>query len=183
MQFDVATIHTATMPSAVELANSLRAGTLKLGQQVQGNQASFNLMSLRDLLVVAYGVKPTQVSGPAWLTQQRYNITALMPDGVDPKRMPEMLQALLKERFNLVAHKDPVEQQVYALTVARGGHKMKEATPPPPVTEAEPTGKGGTVVSVDSEGQLPIQLDGEQPGTTSVRFEVVPRAIRLRVPA
>jgi diacylglycerol kinase (ATP) len=41
----------------------------------------------------------------------------------------------------------------------------------------------GAVVSVDSKEPLPIQLDGEQPGTTPVRFEVVPRALRLRVPA
>jgi YegS/Rv2252/BmrU family lipid kinase len=41
----------------------------------------------------------------------------------------------------------------------------------------------GATVSVESEDALPIQLDGEQPGTTPVRFEVVPRALRLRVPA
>jgi diacylglycerol kinase (ATP) len=41
----------------------------------------------------------------------------------------------------------------------------------------------GTVVSVDSDQPLPVQLDGEQPGTTPVRFELVPRALRLRVPA
>jgi diacylglycerol kinase (ATP) len=41
----------------------------------------------------------------------------------------------------------------------------------------------GTVVSVDSDERLPVQLDGEQPGTTPVRFELVPRALRLRVPA
>ena len=40
----------------------------------------------------------------------------------------------------------------------------------------------GTAVSVDARVPLPIQLDGEQPGTTPVRFEVVPRALRLRVP-
>ncbi|MBA2475781.1 MAG: hypothetical protein H0V40_07495 [Actinobacteria bacterium] len=41
----------------------------------------------------------------------------------------------------------------------------------------------GSVVTVDAEAHLPIQLDGEQPGTTPVRFEVVPRALRVRVPA
>jgi YegS/Rv2252/BmrU family lipid kinase len=41
----------------------------------------------------------------------------------------------------------------------------------------------GAVVTVDSEQPLPIQLDGEQPGTTPVRFELVPKALRLRVPA
>ena len=40
----------------------------------------------------------------------------------------------------------------------------------------------GATVSVEAEEALPIQLDGEQPGTTPVRFEVVPRALRLRVP-
>lgn len=40
----------------------------------------------------------------------------------------------------------------------------------------------GASVSVDSQRPLPIQLDGEQPGTTPVRFELVPKAVRLRVP-
>jgi diacylglycerol kinase (ATP) len=40
----------------------------------------------------------------------------------------------------------------------------------------------GRAVSVDAAAPLPVQLDGEQPGTTPVRFEVVPRALRLRVP-
>lgn len=38
------------------------------------------------------------------------------------------------------------------------------------------------IVSVDAEERLPIELDGEQVGTTPVRFEVVPDAIRIRVP-
>jgi YegS/Rv2252/BmrU family lipid kinase len=37
-------------------------------------------------------------------------------------------------------------------------------------------------VSVDAPEPLPIELDGEQVGTTPVRFEVVPGALRLRVP-
>jgi YegS/Rv2252/BmrU family lipid kinase len=41
----------------------------------------------------------------------------------------------------------------------------------------------GAVVSVDSDEPLPLQLDGEQPGTTPVLFELVPGALRLRVPA
>ena len=41
----------------------------------------------------------------------------------------------------------------------------------------------GGVVTVDADVPLPVQLDGEQPGTTPVRFDVLPRALRLRVPA
>jgi diacylglycerol kinase (ATP) len=40
----------------------------------------------------------------------------------------------------------------------------------------------GATVTVDAPEPLPIELDGEQPGTTPVRFEIVPRALRLRVP-
>ena len=41
----------------------------------------------------------------------------------------------------------------------------------------------GKVVTVESAEPLPIELDGEQPGTTPARFEVLPRVLRLRVPA
>ncbi len=41
----------------------------------------------------------------------------------------------------------------------------------------------GRTVTVDADEPLPIELDGEQPGTTPARFEIVPRALRLRVPA
>jgi diacylglycerol kinase (ATP) len=40
----------------------------------------------------------------------------------------------------------------------------------------------GAAVTVTSDTAIPIQLDGEQPGTTPARFEVVPGALRLRVP-
>jgi diacylglycerol kinase family enzyme len=37
-------------------------------------------------------------------------------------------------------------------------------------------------VLVEAAEPLPLQLDGEQPGTTPVTFELVPGALRLRVP-
>jgi YegS/Rv2252/BmrU family lipid kinase len=40
----------------------------------------------------------------------------------------------------------------------------------------------GSSVTVTSETPLPIELDGEQPGTTPVTFEVAAAALRLRVP-
>jgi diacylglycerol kinase (ATP) len=40
----------------------------------------------------------------------------------------------------------------------------------------------GAHVTVEASAPLPIQLDGEQPGTTPARFELVPRAVRVRVP-
>ncbi len=37
-------------------------------------------------------------------------------------------------------------------------------------------------VAVDAPERLPIELDGEQVGTTPARFEIVPGALRVRVP-
>ena len=41
----------------------------------------------------------------------------------------------------------------------------------------------GRRVTVETAEPLPIALDGEQPGTTPVRFEIVPALLRVRVPA
>jgi YegS/Rv2252/BmrU family lipid kinase len=40
----------------------------------------------------------------------------------------------------------------------------------------------GSTVEIDSDQTVPIELDGEQPGTTPMRLDVDPRALRLRVP-
>jgi YegS/Rv2252/BmrU family lipid kinase len=40
----------------------------------------------------------------------------------------------------------------------------------------------GRSVTVDADEPLPVELDGEQPGTTPARFGIEPRALRLRVP-
>jgi diacylglycerol kinase (ATP) len=40
----------------------------------------------------------------------------------------------------------------------------------------------GREVDVRAEVPLPIVLDGEQPGTTPAHFEIVPEALRVRVP-
>jgi diacylglycerol kinase (ATP) len=40
----------------------------------------------------------------------------------------------------------------------------------------------GATVTIDANEPIPIELDGEQPGTTPARFEIVPRALRVKVP-
>jgi len=40
----------------------------------------------------------------------------------------------------------------------------------------------GRTIEIAADEPLPVELDGEQPGTTPVRFELLPRALRLRVP-
>jgi diacylglycerol kinase (ATP) len=40
----------------------------------------------------------------------------------------------------------------------------------------------GSIVTVETDEPVPVELDGEQPGTTPARFEVLPGAFGLRVP-
>jgi diacylglycerol kinase (ATP) len=40
----------------------------------------------------------------------------------------------------------------------------------------------GRTVTIESDPPLPVVLDGEQPGTTPARFEIVPGALRVRAP-
>lgn len=40
----------------------------------------------------------------------------------------------------------------------------------------------GATVTIEADEPVPVELDGEQPGTTPVRFEILPRRLRLRVP-
>ena len=41
----------------------------------------------------------------------------------------------------------------------------------------------GASVSIEADPPLPVVLDGEQPGTTPARFEIVAGALRVRVPS
>lgn len=49
-----------------------------------------------------------------------------------------MLQKLLADRFQLAFHRDEKEMGVYALTVAKGGSKLKESTLSPDVSPQGP---------------------------------------------
>jgi uncharacterized protein (TIGR03435 family) len=81
-------------------------------------------------------VKDYQISGldslGAAMSAQRFNIQATLPEGATEKQVPQMLQAMLAERFKLVIHRETRDQPVYALIVAKGGPKLKDAEPDPP---------------------------------------------------
>lgn len=86
-----------------------------------------NYMSagLKDMISEAYGIGKDRISGPAWLDSEMYAVNARIPDGASAKQIPEMLQALLRDRFGVVIHRESRETAVLALVVAKGGPKMK----------------------------------------------------------
>lgn len=92
--------------------------------------------SVMELLCLAYDVgRGRVVGGPAWLyapNVERFEIVAKMPEGATKEQVPGMLQALLAERFKVVAHHEKRDTSVYALIVGRGGPRLKDAVPDPP---------------------------------------------------
>ena len=52
---------------------------------------------------------------------------AKLPAGSSQEQIPEMLQAMLAERFKLTLHRSTKEQSMYALVAAKSGPKLKAA--------------------------------------------------------
>jgi uncharacterized protein (TIGR03435 family) len=116
--------------AAFEVA-SIRAvddiSAVRIGFQATGSQVRIVGMSVKDLLIVAYSVKPQQVEGPEWIGQLRYSVTATIPEGVPSSKIPEMLQTLLADRFQLKEHRESKDLPVYVLGVSKAGAKVTES--------------------------------------------------------
>jgi uncharacterized protein (TIGR03435 family) len=116
--FEVASIKPAPPPTD---------GRLMVRMGNDAGRINFSNVSLMNVITAAYKVKEHQVTGPAWLNSERFDITAKIPAGAGKDDVPGMLQALLADRFKLKLHTESKVMQSYALTVAKGGAKMKPA--------------------------------------------------------
>lgn len=97
------------------------------GSTTRGSQGQivFTNVTLKRLVEQAYGVKPIQVSGPPWMEDVRFDVSAKYPPDTKAPERRLMLRALLGERFHLVAHTETREMQGYALVAAKSGFKLK----------------------------------------------------------
>ncbi|MDE3197588.1 MAG: TIGR03435 family protein [Acidobacteriota bacterium] len=171
--FEVATIKPAQAPNAADIM----AGKLHVGMKVEAGRVDIGFLSLENLLMTAYGVKDYQISGPDWIRTERFDILAKMPEGSNKDQVPDMLKALLAERFKVAVHKETKEHSMYALVVGKGGSKLKDAPPDPdPAATPEPEGKGGQSITVNgstvrmnqSGGGRGVTISGSQTGTTKM---------------
>jgi len=167
LSFEVATIKLAQPLNPA----TIRAGQLPhVGMNVQGTRVDIGFMSLAELIPIAFKVKPFQVAAPDWIKAQRFDILAKMPDGATKEQVPEMLQALLAERFQLKVRREIREDLIYALVVARGGPKLKESPPDSEILPAEPTSgalSDGRQIKIDRGGDGVIVVS-PQTGTTKM---------------
>jgi uncharacterized protein (TIGR03435 family) len=155
LAFEVASIK----PSAQITPAMIQSGKIHVGMKIDAARVDIGNWTIMQMICEAYKLKNYQVSGPDWLKSlqsQRFDVVATMPAGATKEQVPQMLQALLAERFKLEMHNDSKEAHVYALIVAKGGLKIKESTPPPPPSEEDAAkagaSSGSSTVSVKQTG-------------------------------
>jgi uncharacterized protein (TIGR03435 family) len=146
-QFEVASIKKAEPLNA----NLVMSGNLHIGMTVDAAMVNIKSLSLAEMLRVAYKVQTFQISGPEWLNAERFDVIAKMPAGATRDQVPQMIQALLADRFKLTLHRSTTEQPVYALVVTKSG-KLKES---PPDTDTPATSSDGAAAPL-----APTPTDG-----------------------
>ena len=170
-EFEVASIRAAAQISP----QMITSGKLHVGMKIDAGQVDIGYFSLRELIPLAYDVKPFQLSGPDWLSAQRFDILAKLPEGATKEQVPAMLRALLEERFKLVAHRENREQAVYSLEVGKNGPKFKEA-PSESAAPPKPEGKADMVIGTGDQqvrinrtgGGASMVVSGGEGGTTKI---------------
>jgi uncharacterized protein (TIGR03435 family) len=116
------------------------------------------------LIQVAYGIREDLISGaPGWADTARFDFEAKVA-GADVDNLKKlsqeqrrsMLQPALADRFKLKVHNETKQLPLFELVVARGGSKLKEATPGDTYANGVkgPDGKGHGGMMRMSPGQV-----------------------------
>jgi uncharacterized protein (TIGR03435 family) len=101
---------------------------------LQGHQFVAKNHTVKTLVAAAYNLTPRAISGgPAWVESDHYDILAKPPGDIRPDldEQMRMLRKLLADRFKLTFHRERKELPVYALTIAKGGPKLRPGTESP----------------------------------------------------
>jgi uncharacterized protein (TIGR03435 family) len=145
LQFEVASIR----PS--DLGNLNIAAGIRAGVRLDGAQVRYTLVPLIAYVGYAYQIRNYQIVGPDWLRSELFDIVAKLPEGSTTKQVPQMLRALLADRFKLKVHRETKEFPVYVLEVAKSGLKMTEL-PPDPATAVDLTNPLNVSFTADRTG-------------------------------
>jgi uncharacterized protein (TIGR03435 family) len=157
LTFEVATVRIAQPPTP----QSIMAGKVKMGETIDAGRADYGFVNMEFLIAKAYGVKTYQVSGPSWIQSERYDILAKLPAGATKDQVPDMLKALLADRFKLEIRHETKEHAVYALVVGKNGAKLKESAPEKAAPDDDSKPAPGGMVIQSNGGQMRMSPGGD----------------------
>lgn len=118
--------------ASIKPSEPMTGGRMMIGMRADAGMLRYTNVALKDCIRVAYRLKDFQVQGPDWIAQARFDITAKLPDGATQDQIPEMLAALLADRFKLTVHRETKDHAIYALVTGKGGPKLKPSENPTP---------------------------------------------------
>src|SRR6266567_4449903 len=122
LSFEGISIRPAAALDMTKVTAAMRNGEFpNRGALVRGAEVEFIYVTQVELICLAYSVRREQVNGPDWIAGQRFDIYAKSPEGSSEKDLPQILQALLEDRFRLVLHRESRERPGLALVVAEDG--------------------------------------------------------------
>jgi uncharacterized protein (TIGR03435 family) len=161
--FEVASVKPAEPPAAGRRFTPLDGGPgTKSPTRLTGTA------SMKSLLMRAYGVKNYQISGPAWMETELYDIAAKIPPGATKEQVAVMVQNLLTERFHLAVHRETKELPMYALLVGKNGPKLKESDAAAAAEDEKAAAEGALPrprVTMGADGFPQIPADAKMPGS------------------
>jgi uncharacterized protein (TIGR03435 family) len=185
--FEVASVRKSPPPDYQKMIEGLRQGRRPDSSRVDGSRATYTYMSLKQLIAYAYKLRIYEVSGPDWLSTDRMDIAAKLPDGATEDDAPDMMRALLEDRFKLAAHKETKDAPVLGLMLAKGGPKLTESTAPVETIDANAELQPGQsrMDTVDGPVLLVRNPDGSTTyhmgprGTFTLKFDIETRSMRM----
>src|SRR5581483_445011 len=103
LSFTVAAPAQSEARSEFEVASIKPAAPDARGQWIRtlpGGRVNITNMSLKEMIVLTYRIQPFQISGgPPWLDSTRYDVVAKPETKPKGDELLQMLQSLLKDRF------------------------------------------------------------------------------------
>jgi uncharacterized protein (TIGR03435 family) len=121
------------------------------------------------MVAIAYGLKSRQLSGPSWMDMEFYEISATLPEGATKEQERTMWQNLLKDRFQMAAHRETREVSAYGLLTGKNGPKFKESDPAAEAADKEAVaaavGRPRPPVTPGPDGFPEIPADAKMPGS------------------
>ncbi len=84
---------------------------------------------ITSLIAMAYGLRQADLSGPGWISDQRFEIVATIPKDFTAESANEMMKSLLEDRFGLRCHWGKKQETVYTLLIAKSGPKLQRYYP------------------------------------------------------
>jgi uncharacterized protein (TIGR03435 family) len=119
------------------------------------------------ILWVAFDARNYQISAPAWVENEKYEILAKVPLGFTREEFRLMLQGLLAERFGMQFHRETRQLAGYEMVVAKGGVRMTkvegELGPDPPQVAGGRGARGGrgSLRRIEDKNGLPELPPGQ----------------------